>query len=197
MHPALRTLVSEGPASGEHGGFWADAYPIIPHPGELIFGTAVFAILYLVVAKLVVPRLETMLDERAAAIEGGVANAERLQAAATETLERYRAQLAEVQDEASRIREEARAEGARILAEMREQAQAESARIVADAQTQIRAERQQAMVALRRQTGEIAVDLASRIVGEVLTDEARQHRMLDRFLDELEGMPAGSTGGRG
>ena len=33
---------------------------------------------------------------------------------------------------------------------------------------------------------QLAVELASRIVGESLTDEARQNRMVDRFLDELE-----------
>ena len=34
--------------------------------------------------------------------------------------------------------------------------------------------------------GTLATELASRIVGESLTDEARQSRMVDRFLDELE-----------
>jgi F-type H+-transporting ATPase subunit b len=30
------------------------------------------------------------------------------------------------------------------------------------------------------------VDLASRVVGESLTDEARQRRIVERFLDELD-----------
>jgi F-type H+-transporting ATPase subunit b len=34
--------------------------------------------------------------------------------------------------------------------------------------------------------GSLATELASRIVGESLTDEARQGRMVDRFLDGLE-----------
>ena len=51
---------------------------------------------------------------------------------------------------------------------------------------QIEAERQQALTALRTEVGNLATELASRIVGESLTDEARQSRMVDRFLDELE-----------
>jgi F-type H+-transporting ATPase subunit b len=69
---------------------------------------------------------------------------------------------------------------------MREQAQAEAARITSSAQQQITAERQQAVVQLRTDVGRLATDLASRIVGESLEDEARQRRVVDRFLDELE-----------
>ena len=66
------------------------------------------------------------------------------------------------------------------------EAQAEARRITESAQAQIEAERQQALTALRTEVGTLATELASRIVGESLTDEARQSRMVDRFLDELE-----------
>ena len=69
---------------------------------------------------------------------------------------------------------------------MREQAQAEARRVTEAAQAQIEAERQQALNALRAEVGTLSTELASRIVGESLTEEARQRRMVDRFLDELE-----------
>ena len=166
--------------------WWSTAYPIIPHPGELIFGVVAFVVLYVIVARKVVPRLEALLAERTEAIEGGLAKAEEAQAQATAALEDYQHQLAEARTEATRIREEARAQGAQIIAEMREQAQAEAARITASAQQQVAAERQQAVVQLRSDVGKLATDLASRIVGESLEDAARQSRVVDRFLDELE-----------
>lgn len=165
---------------------WETVYPIIPHPAELIFGTISFAILYWVVAKKVVPRLEAMYAERTAAIEGQIEEAGKAQAEAQEALEQYTAQLAEARTEASRIREEAREEGTKILAELRAKAQAESARITEGAQTQIAAERQQAFVQLRAEVGTLATELASRVVGESLEDEARQRRTVERFLAELE-----------
>ena len=67
-----------------------------------------------------------------------------------------------------------------------EEAQAEARRVTEAAQAQIQAERQQALNALRTEVGTLATELASRIVGESLTDTARQNRMVDRFLDELE-----------
>ncbi|MFI7589666.1 F0F1 ATP synthase subunit B [Spongisporangium articulatum] len=171
---------------GEEEGGWANAYPIIPHPAELIAGFIFFAIILFVVAKWVVPQLEELYAERTAAIEGGIQKAEAAQAEANAALEEYQNQLVEARAEAGRIREEARAEGAQILAELRERAQAESARIVAAGEQQIAAERQQAIVQLRADVGTLATELASRIVGEALADEARQSRVIDRFLDELE-----------
>jgi F-type H+-transporting ATPase subunit b len=50
---------------------------------------------------------------------------------------------------------------------------------------------------LRAEIGGLAVDLASRIVGESLADEARRHGTVERFLAELgEGTEPAGTGGR-
>ena len=53
---------------------------------------------------------------------------------------------------------------------------------------------------LRAEVGTLATELASRIVGEALADSARQSRVIDRFLDELEarrGRPARQPTARG
>jgi len=161
-------------------------YPILPHLGELIVGIVFAAIVWFVVAKKVVPRLEAMYEERRAAIEGNVEKAERAQEEAAAALAEYKAQLADARTEANRIREEARQQGAAIVAEMREQAQAEAERISTSARATIEAERAQATAQLRTEVGRLATDLASRIVGESLQDSARQSGVVDRFLGELE-----------
>jgi F-type H+-transporting ATPase subunit b len=145
------------------------------------------------VSKYVVPQFEKMYAERTAAIEGAMEEAERARLEASAALGEYQEQLASARAEAGKIREEARAEGAQIIAEMREQAQAEANRITAAASQQIAAERQQAIVQLRTDVGALATDLASRIVGESLADSARQSRVVDRFLDELEASESVST----
>jgi F-type H+-transporting ATPase subunit b len=190
---ATVVAVEEGDGSGS---FWETAYPIIPHPGELILGIIAFAILYFLYKRFVVPRLEDMLAERRDQIEGGIERAETMQAEAKAALDRYNAQLAEARTEAAQIREQARTEGQQILEEMRVQAQEESARILARGQEQIQAARQQVVNELRAQIGTLAVDLAGRVVGESLADDARRSGTVDRFLDELDGMTAGSPDGR-
>ena len=164
----------------------AQENPLLPTAAEFIIGTIVFVLVFGALAKVLLPRITKTLAERTELIEGGLARSEEAQAEAKELLDQYRQQLAEARHEAARLREEAREQGAQIIAEMREQAQAEARRITEAAQSQIEAERQQALTALRVEVGTLATDLASRIVGESLTDEARQSRMVDRFLSELE-----------
>jgi F-type H+-transporting ATPase subunit b len=70
-------------------------------------------------------------------------------------------------------------------------AKAEARRITDAAQAQIASERQQALASLRSEVGDLATELASRIVGESLAEQARQSRMVDRFLDDIERETAG------
>ena len=72
---------------------------------------------------------------------------------------------------------------------MREQAQAEARRLVDAAHAQIDADRQLAIQMLRAEVGTLAVDLAGRVVGEALEDEARQRRVVERFMEDLETQP--------
>ncbi len=160
--------------------------PILPHWGELIFGFIAIAILYVVVAKKVVPNLEKAYAARTAAIEGGMQRAEAAQQEAEAALQQYRAQLAEARGEAAQIRQEAQEQGASIIADLRRQAQVEAERITESSHKQIEAERQQALISLRSDVGRISTDLASRIVGESLHDETRRSGIVDRFLAELE-----------
>ena len=173
-------------ASEGEGGFWESAYPIIPHPGELLLGLIAFAVLLWVFTTKVVPALEKVHAERVAAIEGGMDKAEKAQREAEAALKEYQAQLAQAKDESNAIREEAKADAAAYAAELRQKAQVDADRIVENAQRQIDAERQQAMISLRGEIGTLATDLASRIVGESLHDSARRSGVIDRFIAELE-----------
>jgi F-type H+-transporting ATPase subunit b len=168
--------------------------PLLPNWVEFIIGTIVFCVVFGILGKMLLPRISKTLAEREDAIEGGINRAENAQKEAAELREQYKAQLAEAAREASRQREAAREEGAQIVAEMREQAQAEARRIIDAAQAHIAAERQQALASLRAEVGSLATELASRIVGESLADTARQGRMIDRFLDEIENGTARADG---
>jgi F-type H+-transporting ATPase subunit b len=160
--------------------------PLLPSWPEFIIGTITFVLVFGVLGKMLLPRIQRILAERTEAIEGGLAKSERAQEEANRVLEQYKQQLDDARHEASRLREEAREQGAQIIAEMRQQAEADARRITESAQAQIESERQQALVSLRAEVGTLATELASRIVGESLEDQARQSRVVDRFLDELE-----------
>jgi F-type H+-transporting ATPase subunit b len=163
--------------------------PLVPDLTELIIGSIAFLIVFGVLYKVLFPRIQQTLAERTDQIDGGLQRAEEAQAEADQRLEQYKEQLAEARQEASRLREKAKEEGAQIIAEMREQAQAEARRLVGAAHAQIDADRQLAIQMLRAEVGALAVDLAGRVVGEALEDEARQRRVVERFMEDLENQP--------
>jgi F-type H+-transporting ATPase subunit b len=167
--------------------------PLVPSAPELISGLIAFFIVFGILAKMLMPRIQKTLAERTDAIEGGIKRAEEAQAEAGRVLDQYRAQLAEARHEAARLREEAREQGAQIKAELREQGEAERQRLIDAASAQIEADKQQALISLRAEIGSLSVELASRVVGESLEDEARQRRIIDRFLAQLEEQPGNSA----
>ena len=160
--------------------------PLIPAWYDIVYSIIPFLLVLFVFWKIVLPRMQATLDERSAKIEGGIKQAESAQAEAKAALEEYNKLLAEARAEASKIREQARVDGGAILADLKEQASAEAARITATAQQQIEAERQAALVSLRAEVGTLALDLASGVIGESLTDDKKATAIVDRFLADLE-----------
>ena len=160
--------------------------PLIPHTAELVVGFIAFALLFLVMKSKVVPMFEKGFAARTQAIQGGIEKAEKAQIEAERALRQYTEQLSKAREEAHLLREDARTQGVAIIEEFRGKAQEEAARITAAAHASIEAERQQAVTSLRNEVGALAVELASKIVGESLDDQARASRVVDRFLDDLE-----------
>jgi len=168
--------------------------PLIPPWQEIILGLVAFGLLCFVLMRFVFPQMEKTFAARVDAIEGGIRRAEAAQAEANQLLEQYRAQLAEARTEAARIRDEARADAEDIRQDVLAKAREESDRIIAAGRDQLAAQRESIVRDLRSEVGSLAVDLASRIVGESLADEARQRGTVERFIAGLDS--AGAARGR-
>ncbi|MFD1716827.1 F0F1 ATP synthase subunit B [Georgenia deserti] len=170
--------------------FLADSHgepnPLLPADYDIIWSLVCVVIIAVFMVRYAVPRITRVLDERAEKIEYGLTQAERAEKAAAEAEERIAAELAAARREAAEVRERAQEEGKQIVAEARDKAQAEAQRVTENAQRQIEAERQAAQISLRADVGMLATELATRIVGESMNDQALQSRVVDRFLDELE-----------
>ena len=160
--------------------------PLLPAPYDIVWSAVVFAIILIFFWKKVLPNVSAMLEARGAAIEGNIEKADAAQREAEEALAKYTAQLADARAEAGKIRDAARADGAKIVTEAKESASTEAARITATAKAQIEAERQSALVSLKSEVGTLAIDLASGVIGEALTDDKKSKALVDRFLADLE-----------
>ena len=169
--------------------------PILPEADELIFGGLAFLVVFLVLARFAFPRINQGLKQRTDRIREDLEKAERARGEAQQILERYEGQLQEARSEANRIIEEARKTAESMRRDLLAKAEDEANQVVARAQEEIRAERDRAFGDLRRQVGELSVELAARVVGTEL-DKNRQMKLVDGYIDELDQMePAGGNGG--
>jgi F-type H+-transporting ATPase subunit b len=167
-----------------HSTVSAEGNFLIPD-GTFIAELAAFILIAAFIYKVVVPPLKASMDKRQDIIrqqlEDSRLAAERLEAAEAD----YAAMMAEARAEAARQRED----GFRVRAETIEAAKAEARQaaeaVTRQAEERLAVEHRQALNQLKLEVGQLATELASRIVGESLSDQALQQRVIDRFLDEL------------
>jgi F-type H+-transporting ATPase subunit b len=176
-----KILAATAPEGGEQPN------PLLPADYDIIWSAVIFVILLTFFWFKVLPGFKKMLDERAKAIEGRLAEAEEAQKAAERRTATVLAEQEKLRSEASSIREEARSEGATILAELKDQAAREAERLIETGKSSLVAERDSAARALRAEIGALALELASRIVNEKLQDDKVANRVVDDFIAELEG----------
>lgn len=177
-------VVAASSEEGEHS-------ILLPELYDILWGTVSFILLFILFRKYVLPQLQKVMEQRDEKIKGGIAKAQAMQEEAEAARTQYQSQLAAAAKEAAGIRTSAHAEGEQIVAEARDQATAVAAGITARADAQIAADRDAAIGALKTQVGDLAVTLASKIVGESLTDDARAKATIDRFIADLEAAAAG------
>jgi F-type H+-transporting ATPase subunit b len=158
--------------------------PILPAANELIWGTIAFLILLVLMYRTVWPSVDKAFKDRRANIEGKLEEAEREREEADQLLEQYRRRLRDAEDETQRILDEARSNAERVRRELLAKAEADAGRELERARQAIRSERDQAISQLRGEVGTLAIELATRVVGDSL-DRERQLRLVDQYIDEL------------
>ena len=82
----------------------------IPKVYDIVWSLIILLIVAAFFYKFFLPKFQSIFDERAAKIEGGIAKAEQAQKDADEAKKKYQAQLSTARVEASKIRDDARAE---------------------------------------------------------------------------------------
>jgi ATP synthase F0 subunit b len=147
-----------------------------------------FVIIVAVVVKWGVPPIRKMTSAQQDAIRVQLEEAEQARKRLAAARDEYDQMLEEAAREAEKMQADARAQGEAIVSEMRQQAQEDARRIVEQGRQQIEADRQLAVVRLQSRVGLLSTALAERIVRSSMSDESRQRRVIDRFIDELDGM---------
>lgn len=127
-----------------------------------------------------------MLDDRTQSIQKDIDDAERAKREAEELKAQYESSISEAKEEAGRIlreaHDEAETERENIIRKSHEEAES----IVSAAGESIENERKRVIRQAHAEIADLAIEAASKVIGENLDDE-KNRRLVDEFLSKEEG----------
>jgi F-type H+-transporting ATPase subunit b len=135
-------------------------------PGQILWLLLTFAVVYLVLSKVFIPRMRHGIDTRRERIGEDMAEARRLRDEAEAQAEIARAQMAEARAVAQRTSAEAKARAAHEAAERQRALQTDLDAKLGQAEGRIRAARDQAMGQVKGIAVETAAAIAEKLSGQ-------------------------------
>lgn len=143
-----------------------------------------FLIVFFILAKFGFPVITKMVSEREEYIKNSLDNAQKANEQLASITQQSEELVNAAKSEQVKILKEAADTRDRIIAEAREQAKEAGLKELQDAKKQIQAEKEQAIRDIRRQVGELSVDIAEKVLRNSLSDPKAQMEMIDRLVDE-------------
>ena len=129
--------------------------------------------------------LNKIRDERTRTVQDNLDSAEKAKTEAEELRQQYEDSISEAKEKANQIimkaHEDAESERSAIIRKSQE----ESEKIVADADKAIENERKRVLRQAQSEIADLAIEAASKIIGENVDDE-KNRRLVDKFLSEEE-----------
>ena len=157
---------------------------LMPNLSEFLPACVAFVIIFLIMAKYAWPMVLQMMDAREQKIQGDLDAAAQARSKAEEAEAGISARIDEAERQAQGIVAEAKKnaenERSRIIAEAQTSAQA----LIAKAHASVADEREKAMIELSGQVVDLAVEIASKVIGDAL-DEDEQRVLAERYLMEV------------
>ena len=140
-----------------------------------------FGVLLFILAKYAFPPILQTLDERERKIRESIESAERRSAEAEQRMAEYAAKMKASQKEAEEMIAQAKARAQQMKEENERQLSADAERIKTAAAREIEQERRKAVDDVRRYAGELALQVAGKVLERSLTD-ADHKRLADESL---------------
>ena len=159
--------------------------PLIPDPGLLFWMVLSFGVVFFLLAKFGFPVITKAINERKEFIEMSLLSAK-------EANER----LANIQVEGEKLLSDAKAqqkdiiasamqEKQRIVQAAQEEAQTSANQMIEEARQSIQAEKERALQDVRKEVASLALDIAEKVIGERMKDEATQRKTIEELIDKL------------
>ena len=144
-----------------------------------------FGVVFFLLAKFGFPVIVKAINERKEFIEMSLLSAKQ----ANEKLASIQAEgeqlLADAKAQQKEIIAGAMQEKQQILNAAQEEARTSAQQMVDDARQSIRAEKEKALNEVRKEVASLALDIAEKVIGERMKDDAAQKRAIEQMIEKL------------
>lgn len=157
---------------------------LLPESGLLFWMLLTFGIVFFVLAKFGFPIITKMVEERKDYIQNSLDAAQKANEQLANIEKKCEELLSSAKSDQVKILKDAADTRDRIINEAREQAKIEGSKELELIRVQIQAEKEQAIRDIRRQVGELSVEVAEKILRTRLNNPTEQMAIIDRLVDE-------------
>ncbi len=161
---------------------WGGLFSV--NPGMAVWTLLTFLTLLFILGRFAWKPMLAALDAREKRIQSDIDEARRQRDEAEALLARQREQLAEGRRQAQGLMAESRAAAETLRKELEARAREETRTMIEGARNEIERERKAAIDAVRQESVDVALAVASRILGERL-DAQRDRKLAREFIEEL------------
>lgn len=158
---------------------------LAPDFGLIIWQTLTLLVVLFILGKFAWKPITQAIHDREASIEEALESADK----AKKEMENLKAENEKLQQEARQERDkiikEANQTAEKIKEEAREEANKISSKMINDAKASIENEKQAALTDVKRQVGDMAIQIAEKILREKLDDEKSQKELVESYVEDL------------
>lgn len=157
---------------------------VIPDPKDILITWATLFVLYLLLTKLLYDPLTNFLNQRRKAIDDNVLTAKKEKEQAEALKAEYQQKLDEANEERQVLLKEARDRSIDIKEEILKEARTEAESIKNRAFVEIEREKANAAESLQKDTADMAMMIASKLLDRELTENDNQ-KIIDELIEEV------------
>lgn len=157
-----------------------------PSFGLIFWMAVIFLLTLLILRKFAWKPILKMLSEREKSIADSIETADRIKAEMAQMKYEHEEMLKEAKAERSRILKEAKEVKDQIINEAKDQAKVEARKIIESAQVAIHNQKMAALTDVKNQVGNLAVEVAEKILRKQLDQGAAQQEYIRQLAAEIE-----------
>ena len=166
--------------------FLLDFSPIKPDLGLILWSTVFFLLFWTLMKKYAFTPIKDALLERENDIQTSLDEAKKARQEMSNLKAENEALLAQAREERSKILKEAKEAAANFEAEQREKTKDKMQKLIADAKQEITNMKMEAVTDLKNQAGQMAVEIAEKVIRKDLANDKAQADYVNKLVDEIK-----------